>query len=444
MSALENSGPSIDQDQMDPAVPPFELAVGFRPWSPCDGDRQRPELGGEARHGLVGEVAELFEAGSEIDGAAVIFQLLAVVGAMVGRTNWFPVGVDRHYPNLFVAVVGPPGTGTKGMGLRAALDVARRADPGFVAERVTGGIRSREALIDFVRDEEMVDKAVVARSADDQRAVVTTELADLFATARRGATNVSEALCGAWDGTTLHSTARTPPVRSGEACVSVIAHATPGEARDHVSGDGARLGGRFLFAWSQRQRAVPLPREVPHQQLESAAAAVAAAVGRARDEGGPWALSPSAAKLWGDVYGELSGPTGGLRHVLAAHTSAIALRAAVLYAIVDPYADQLGVVQVAHLRAALALCRYSAATIEYVFGDAQGDLLTDRLLEAVRTAGPSGLSVTDQFAKVGGHFTKDRLDRARDLLEARHLIATGHRGTGSTRTRVSVAISPAP
>ena len=56
MSALENSGPSVN-GEMDP-VPPFELSVGFRPWSPCDGDRQRPELGGEARHGLVGEVAE--------------------------------------------------------------------------------------------------------------------------------------------------------------------------------------------------------------------------------------------------------------------------------------------------------------------------------------------------------------------------------------------------
>ena len=441
MSALENSTPSVN-GEVDLAGPPFELPVGFRPWSPSDGDRHRPELGSEARHGLVGDVAELFEVDSEIDGAAVIVQLLAIVGAMVGRTNYFPVGVDRHYPNLFVAVVGPPGTGTKGMSLRAALDVARRADPAFVAERVTGGIRSREALIDFVRGEEMVDKAVVARSADDQRAVVTTDMSDLFGAARRGTTNVTEALCDAWDGTTLHSTARTPPVRSGEACVSVIAHATPGGARDHVSGDGARLASRFLFAWSQRQREVPLPREIPHEQLQAVAAALAAAAQRARDHGCSWVLSPSAAQLWNDVYGDLSNPTGGLQQVLAARTPAIALRVAMVYAILDPGTDELGVVQTAHLSAALALCGYSAAAVEYLVGDAQGEQLTDRLLAAVRAAGPSGLSVTDQFRALGGHLHKDQLDPAREVLEARHLIVTGHRGTGSTKTRVSVAISP--
>ncbi len=34
--------------EVDPPGPPFELPVGFRPWSPSGGDRQRPELGPEA------------------------------------------------------------------------------------------------------------------------------------------------------------------------------------------------------------------------------------------------------------------------------------------------------------------------------------------------------------------------------------------------------------
>ncbi len=422
-------------------VPPVELPEGYRVWCESDDDRPRPELHDDARLGLAGDIAALLEDGSEIDGAAAIAQLLPVVGAMVGRTNFFPLGADRHYPNLFVGILGPTGTGRKGMAMNGVLRVIGLADPEFFTERITGGLGSGEGLIQFVRDEDIVEGEAVPRSADDQRAVVkAAELSHVFKITRRENSILSEVMREAWDGGTLHNTVKGSPLRSTESCVSFLGHMTPHEARERIHETGIANGfaNRYLWVYSERRQEVALPEPIPDKVLQDLAGDLAALVESARAEGGAWDLSREATRRWVEEwYSEVSNPPPGLRGELLARGPAIVLRMAMVYAILDDKAD-LGVIGERHLRAALALYRYGVSTVEHVWGDAQGDADADRLLKAVREAGSDGLSFTGQSKLFGGHREKKRLHQVRRQLEDRKLIATGQVANGS----VSVAISP--
>ena len=73
-----------------------------------------------------------------------------------------------------------------------------------------------------------------------------------------------------------------------------------------------------------------------------------------------------------------------------------------------------------HLEAALAVWEYCEASCKYIFGDSLGDPVSERILGALRES-PNGLSrsqIRDLFLR---HKSKDEVDRALRLLQARNL-----------------------
>ena len=79
--------------------------------------------------------------------------------------------------------------------------------------------------------------------------------------------------------------------------------------------------------------------------------------------------------------------------------------------------DGTDVIGLPHLRAALALWDYAEASARFVFGDATGDPLADRILDALRTrAAP--MSRTDISAALGRHVSADAISRALQSLQA--------------------------
>ena len=68
-------------------------------------------LGEAAYHGVFGEIVRALAPETEADPAAVLAQLLAMFGNVIGRTAHFCVGRDTHYLNLFVGIVGQTSKG---------------------------------------------------------------------------------------------------------------------------------------------------------------------------------------------------------------------------------------------------------------------------------------------------------------------------------------------
>jgi hypothetical protein len=84
--------------------------------------------------------------------------------------------------------------------------------------------------------------------------------------------------------------------------------------------------------------------------------------------------------------------------------------------------DCSAVVAEQHLEAALALWDYCEASAAYIFGEATGDPIADRILSALRNAGGQGLSSTDISNLLGRNERSARIAAALTDLEQAHLV----------------------
>ncbi len=127
-------------------------------------------------------------------------------------------------------------------------------------------------------------------------------------------------------------------------------------------------------------------------------------------------MTEDAWRVWELLYDELSEGKDDLLGAITARAEAHVRRLAVLYALLD----QRGVVEVEHLRAAMAVWDYCAASAAHIFGGKVGDPRIDKILAAILAAGDTGLSRTEIRSIVGGHVPADEIDAA-----LRHLGLVG-------------------
>ena len=77
--------------------------------------QQWPEpLAPEGMYGLAGDFVRAIEPHTEADPAALLTQLIASFGSVIGRNAYFQVEADKHYGNLDVTIVGSSSKARKG------------------------------------------------------------------------------------------------------------------------------------------------------------------------------------------------------------------------------------------------------------------------------------------------------------------------------------------
>ena len=88
------------------------------------------------------------------------------------------------------------------------------------------------------------------------------------------------------------------------------------------------------------------------------------------------------------------------------------LRLALIYALLDR-SDQI---DLPHIEAGRAVWSYCDASAAYIFGETLGDDVADTILQALKNAGPGGMTRTTIRELFGGHQSKARTDTALGLL----------------------------
>jgi hypothetical protein len=192
---------------------------------------------------------------------------------------------------------------------------------------------------------------------------------------------------------------------------------------------------RFLFVCARRSKLLPEGGNLDDEALTPlgkrlrAVLEAASRIGRLeRTDGGR--------QVWAGLYADLAADEpGGLLGAITARAQAQCLRLSVAYAVLDG-ARSIGVVHIKAARAAWAYCRASA---EWIFGDAIGDEIADRLLRALRRAGPDGLDRTQIHELFAGHRLNE-VARARQHLVDRGL-ATEHEEPTAGRPRIVLRIA---
>lgn len=228
----------------DIALPPEEEAI---PWP--------DDLAEEALYGLPGEVVRAIDPYTEADPANVLLTFLAAFGNVIGRGPHLVVGADRHYTNIFPAIVGETSKARKGMAWPWVKGLLTVVDPEWVKNRVASGLVSGEGLIYHVRDpvvqpkkskkddsdnnwitEKPGEVEIIDPGVKDKRLIVfEPEFASVLKAAARKENTLSPVIRNAFDTGDLQTLAKNSPTKATGAHITIIVHTTKTELLQNLT-----------------------------------------------------------------------------------------------------------------------------------------------------------------------------------------------------------------
>ncbi len=356
-----------------------------------------------AYHGIVGEIVRTLAPHTEADPAAVLIPLLVGIGNVIGRNAWWVVGACKHFLNCFVCVVGDTSSGRKGTAWAEGRGVLKLLDTKWAEGCIHSGLSTGEGLIWHVRDpiyKTEEDKrshepkmVLVDAGVDDKRLfVVETEYAVMLRVMGRDGNTLSGVVRQAWDGVRLQTMSKGSPATATDAHVSIIGHVTLDELRrEWKSGDSLNgLGNRIIWWRSRRSRFLPHGGQLKGDDYQRMADELKEVVGEVTaTTHGEISFSHEAKDLWEGLYLELEADRHGVFGAVTGRASPMVKRLACIYAV----ADGRCIVDAVHLRAAMAVWRYSLASAKHIFGQSLGDKIADEILAALEIA-PAGMTTT--------------------------------------------------
>uniref|UniRef100_E6QID9 DUF3987 domain-containing protein n=1 Tax=mine drainage metagenome TaxID=410659 RepID=E6QID9_9ZZZZ len=407
-----------------PVSPLFDRAgkVTRTPFAPSLPDW--PVLPNEALYGVAGDIVKTIEPHTEADPTAILIQALAAAGNIVGPGPHSIVGATRHTLNLFPVLVGETSKSRKGTSGDEIIRLFSSVDSDWSKDRVTTGLSSAEGLIAEVRDD--ADPPL-----DRRLLIVQPEYAGVLKVMTREGNNLSPVLRQAWDNGNLRTLVKHNPLRATGAHISIIGHVTRPELLRYLSDTEAHNGfaNRALWICVRRSKFLPEGGAVPASDVADLSRRLREVVDWARCAGSlELKRNEAACALWAAVYPRLSEGLPGLLGAATSRAEAQTLRLSAVYAALDCSA----IVRVEHLRAALAVWDYCFASARFIFGDATGDPVADRIREALQGAGPDGLTRTQIRDLLGRHTSADRIGQALTQLAA---LGIAFRRTVSTEGR---------
>jgi hypothetical protein len=402
--------------------------------NPCSATDGAMRLGAAALHGIAGDVVSVLAPHTEADPAGLLITFLAAAGAAMGPGPHALADGSEHPARLNVVLVGKSARARKGTSWAVLRRVFARADPGFFAEHVIGGLASGEGLVAALANG--LDGADPTRAG--WQLVVEPEFARLLRVAARSA-SLSSIVREAWDSGNLSVLTRKEPLRASGVHLGILGHITSEELTSSLRAVEVSngLANRFLFVNVQRSQRLPFGGHLDEDALDLLGAHVGRALERGRQLG-ELRRSPEARLKWARTYNSLDDQVSGVVGGLTARAEAQLLRLSVTYAALDGSE----IIDVEHLEAAEAVWTYCDATVKQLFGAGSSqDDVAARLLAALADE-PNGLDGTQQRDLFSRHASGSHLASARRDLERRGLVVTHRIETGG-RPRLVTRLVPA-
>jgi hypothetical protein len=241
---------------------------------------------------------------------------------------------------------------------------------------------------------------------------VQSEFASVLKVMAREGNTLSPVLRAAWDSGNLRTLVKHDPLKATGAHISVIGHITRPELLRYLSDTEQHNGfaNRLLWCAVRRSKCLPEGGAVPAGEMDELADRLRVVIKWA-SKCGQVKRDDAARKLWAEVYPHLSDGLPGLLGAATSRAEAQVLRLSAIYAVLDMSAT----VRVEHLHAALAVWDYAFNSARYIFGDATGDPIADRIREALTVDGLSRTAIRDLL---GRHASSERIDGALKTLSS--------------------------
>ncbi|MBC7341180.1 MAG: DUF3987 domain-containing protein [Clostridia bacterium] len=359
-----------------PAEPEPELRIA--PWP----DPPKPQ----AFFGLAGDFIRKLEPHTEADPVGILVQFLAAYGNAVGRGAFCTVEADKHYPNLFIALVGVTSGGRKGTAWGHCRRFFRTVAPDW-EQRIMTGLSSGEGLIWQVRDQEDDDEGV----ADRRLLAYQPELASVLKVMEREGNTLSPTLRAAWDGEPLRIMTKNSPAKATDAHISLIGHISKHELVRYLKTTEAAsgFGNRFLWVCVKRSKVLPDGGNIQAVDFGPELRRLAEAIEFGKTAG-ELQRDEEAREVWHHVYEALTREKPGFLGAMIARAAPQVVRLSLIYALLD----LSPAIRREHLEAALALWDFCEASARFIFDESLGDPNADKLWEALRKK-PEGMTKTE-------------------------------------------------
>ena len=426
---------------------------------PKQDTRKWPEpLSADAFYGLAGEVVRAIAPQSEADEAALMIQFLVASGNIIGRSANYKVEGTRHYTNLFGVLVGDSSKSRKGTSWDRIAEMFEGISDDWLNNCTHGGMSSGEGLVYPVRDattktviekktKELITEIDDPGSTEKRLLVQESEFAGALRVMRREGNTLSRVVRDAWDKPVLEFMTKNSRLRAKGALISIVGHITTDELKRELTATDMANGfaNRFLFMCAKRSKVLPMGGTRSPEMI-AAAGKVKSLVETRRNQqiflfngdadsasvNGELTWSADARDLWCEIYAELSAGKQGMFGSVTARAEAQVVRLSLIYAVLD----NASAIEVVHLRAGLAVWRYSEASAEYIYGEAIGDSTADTVLQALRAAGAEGMARTQINKLFGGHKGAQDLARVLNFLLERKLARVETRATAGRSEEV--------
>lgn len=350
---------------------------------------QCPMLPETAWHGLTKEFRELVGSRTEASYSYHLFTFLLAVGAFLGRSVYIEKA-GKHYPNLFVVLVGPSGGGRKGTAMDFGMDLVKALDPSI---GITRTIDSREGFSDYLQGLQEKQSHLDYISA----IVRLSELRSLIDKSKmEGVRNIVPMLCEAYDcPESLDVQTRHNKVCVTNPTVALLAGTTMRWVEGITEADlQGGLGNRIAWCPGLPGEALPDPPPLEQQSWNKLIHGI-------HDVGRYWrekkstafTFTSEAAQQWNkQIYPELYGHRQDepLIAVLSERLQNHCLKAALIFAALDGKP----IIEAKHLDAAYALTTFLYDALWYLFrgfGASPMAQLDQKIIEIVRQSGPEGI-----------------------------------------------------
>jgi putative DNA primase/helicase len=382
----EAGGESRNRDK--PPPDPVEEAKRLRYYGP-------PSPTPGMFYGPLGEWSEIATRETEASRVAVYANLLAYVGAALGRERFLWIGDTKHHPRIFTLHNGRTARGRKGT---ATAPVERLHDAltkddaltSAVADQIsggaadvpriaphihTGGLSSREGVAYRLRDEvKGTDKdgneTVEDPGVPDKRLwIVESEFSNTLSQGSRDGNTLSSALRDCFDGRDLAPLTKTNRTTSTAPHVTLCGQITIAELLDRIEDTAITNGflNRFMIFWAERDKRVPFPQRTPDNEIARWVRTMRAAITNVRKNPGEAVMTDAARELYAYTYlNEWDSDAGGpVVTSLMERAPAVAVRIALILSALDQATE----VSRDHIACAIEWTRYWRASVEYIWRD---------------------------------------------------------------------------
>src|SRR5271168_3914826 len=309
----------------DPPEPTPEPQPPLRRQALAPQESRRSVFDRYALYGLAGHTVRTLAPHTEAQPEAILLQLLAAFGNVIGPGPHCMVGATRHTLNLFVVLVGESSKARKGTSWNQIARLFAEVDPTWTENRVTSVRLTARGLI-----------AMMGQTVGDRRLLVhAEELASVLHTLGRSRSQLSPLLRCAWDSGTLRMLDRDRLLQASGGHLSLIGHITQRELAESLHRTEAHNGfaNRCLWACVERSQCLPDGGNVDPRELSAIAGGLRRAVEWSQGQTEiPFRRDPAASELWNSYYATLSQDRPRLHGAATGRGEAQVLRLSAIYA----------------------------------------------------------------------------------------------------------------